>query len=904
MIRLVIRSRNSNSPDTDFRVRLDPGGAEELEALLPPVPPELQAALADWKRAYSGQEGVRSHYRIAAGEITTLSVREVIERSEVLRDQFNSWLSFPDKEWWRIRETLVALSHRTEPRLMIDLGQETTLKKLPWQDWDLLMTRYPRTDPALRALSQQALPPASPIYPQAAKIRILVIIGESADIQTAADLQTLETLQTNDSDHVEVIVLSQPSTRDLQTALSDAQGYHILVYVGHSRSSDDGQIGWLLLNETDELSIADFKFALKKVIQKGLQLAIFNSCDSLGLAQQLAQLDMPRCIVMKEPVPDRVAVEFIDRFFHQFVQERQPLLRSVRLARQELEHFNTRYSEVTWLPTACIKQNSEPLTWQKLLDNLLPLAPEPAPPPPTPPSPPPRSNAIKIAAAVGTMALLAGLLKIALPIISSVARSPETPSGHVAPPLPAAELISAGEKPMSHSIIELSGRYGDLKQEGMSAFANADYATAEAKFAQIRSEAKTQWRQESRTSLEFQAADQALKDPTVLIYQNNAAVRLRHKSGEPIYTIAAAVPLSLNIGQQMLFGIAQAQDRAVNPVSGAPVNLEIVVVNDLNQPSQAKAVAKSLADNARFDGRRILAVVGHYISDSTCEALREVYRAAKIPVVSPLSTAANLRQDCGDSDLFFRTTSSTAIEAEALVDYLVQSQPRPKVAIFYNKEDSFSLDLFNQFQAALNAKNGVVVQTVDLSQPLDVEAALTQVSSVDALAVLPDGRSGNPDAFNRAVEVIKANSGQRLVLGSNPLYDEIVIKTGGAIENLTAKLIIATDWYRACAVEDGVSFVKDAEEVYWFGGVNRTAALSYEAVQALQATLSPDVTSTQIQQSLTSLNGVESAVFKDKTISFDANGDRKELDSRLLTTPQNNMNQPFKLVPGTSCPAT
>lgn len=901
IIRLIIRPRDTDHPEAGFRATLDAKDfhMDEIEASLPKMPQSLQNALADWKAAYSTQEGVRSHYRIS-GIVIDHPIQDVIGLSESLRKQLNLWLAFPDEHWREIREELIRLSSRiNEPRLLIDLGQNDLLKRLPWQDWNLLVQNYPEVDAALRAFSPGHLG-TQLVYPQAAKIRILVVVGDSTGIRTEQDLEAIKTWEREYPTKVEIIELLQPTTKELQTALDDAQGYHIFVYVGHSRSSDDGQVGWLSLNATDELSILNFRLALRRVVERGLQLAIFNSCDGLGLAQQLAQLNLPRCIVMREPVPDMVAVEFIDRFFRQFIKEQQPLMRSVRIARQGLEHFNTQFSEVTWLPIVCAKQNMPPLTWQDLLDHLSPELEPPLPPEPEPLlplEPPPRGSKHlkKVAAGIGALALTAAL--VSEPSIRNRLFSLFNPASPVTIQAlqPAAQLISAGGEPIESSIIALSGNYAELKQQGMDDFKAGNYPTARDKFAQIRDEAEKQWRQSKDPE-----ARKALQDPTVLIYKNNAEVRLRHQNGEPIYTIAAAVPLNINIGQQMLFGIAQAQDRAVNPASSDPVNLEIIVANDRNDPNQAQAIAESLA-KTKFEGRQILAVVGHYTSNSTCDALKTGYAPAQIPVVSPLSTAADLRQDCGNSNLFFRTTSSTKIEAETLVNYLINLKPRPKVAVFYNKEDQFSLNLYNQLQSALLAKGGIVLQAFDLSTAIDPEATLKQVSNVDALAVLPDGRTGSPDAFNRAVEVLKANRGEKLMLGSNPLYDDAVVNKGGGAETLKNKLLIATDWYRQCVPTGAGSFVKEAEETYWFGGVNRSTALSYEAIQALQATLKPNVTSAEIQQSLSMLQGVKSNVFPNKTISFDANGDREELTTRVLTTPTGNPNNPFGLMPGTSC---
>ncbi|NJL10173.1 MAG: hypothetical protein HC908_08410 [Calothrix sp. SM1_7_51] len=67
---------------------------------------------------------------------------------------------------------------------------------------------------------------------------------------------------------------------------------------------------------------------MTKAIQKGLKLAIFNSCEGLGLARQLASLHIPQVIVMREPVPDKVAQEFLKYFLQFFLMENLSILQS------------------------------------------------------------------------------------------------------------------------------------------------------------------------------------------------------------------------------------------------------------------------------------------------------------------------------------------------------------------------------------------------------------------------------------------------------------------------------------------------------------------------------------------------------------------------------------------------
>ncbi len=103
---------------------------------------------------------------------------------------------------------------------------------------------------------------------------------------------------------------------------------------------------------------------LKKAIQQGLTLAIFNSCDGLGLATNLADLQIPQIIVMREPVPDRVAAEFLKNFLTAF-SGGQPLYQSVREAREKLQGLEDQFPCATWLPVICQNPALLPLSWKE-----------------------------------------------------------------------------------------------------------------------------------------------------------------------------------------------------------------------------------------------------------------------------------------------------------------------------------------------------------------------------------------------------------------------------------------------------------------------------------------------------------------------------------------------------------
>lgn len=224
-IKLTLRPRHEDNPAAGYRVRLDSPDLGELEAVLPPMPDSLLVALSDWKAAYAVQDGVRSHFRISGVKITHHTAQDVMRLSERPQEEFNEWLNDGNKHWRELREALIPLLRRNgngngngsenghrngngdRPRLIIDLGNDNMLKRLPWQDWKLLRQHYYYSDAAIRVLNPTTALGSRPSYPQTAKIRILVIVGESDDISADQDLAAIQQLEQDHPDTVEVVSL-------------------------------------------------------------------------------------------------------------------------------------------------------------------------------------------------------------------------------------------------------------------------------------------------------------------------------------------------------------------------------------------------------------------------------------------------------------------------------------------------------------------------------------------------------------------------------------------------------------------------------------------------------------------------------------------------------------------------
>ncbi|MBP5976413.1 hypothetical protein HW132_27720 [Brasilonema sp. CT11] len=89
-----------------------------------------------------------------------------------------------------------------------------------------------------------------------------------------------------------------------------------------------------------------------------------NSCDGLGLARELQDLQIPQIIVMREPVPDLVAQKFLEYFLEAF-SSGASLYTAVRSARERLEGLENEYPGASWLPVICEHPGVVPMTWAK-----------------------------------------------------------------------------------------------------------------------------------------------------------------------------------------------------------------------------------------------------------------------------------------------------------------------------------------------------------------------------------------------------------------------------------------------------------------------------------------------------------------------------------------------------------
>ncbi|MEH2184293.1 CHASE2 domain-containing protein [Nostoc sp.] len=304
-----------------------------------------------WHRNMASDAGIE----IDAEDITNISSVEFSNLCNKLQDKINIWLK---SELFRnIDQKLrTKLNPHEEIRVILET-EDDQVRRLPWHLWNFFED-YQR---AVFALSVPEVDEVKPLGKSTRdKVRILAILGNSEGINIQQDRAILEQLP-----GTQTVFLVEPQRSELDRWLWNKQGWDILFFAGHGLSQNDCEISEIYINQTESLTISQLKNALKAAIARGLQLAIFNCCDGLGLVRELASLHIPQMIVMREAVPDRVAQEFLKHFLEAFANGESCHL-AMREATEKLQGLESSFPCASWLPVICQNPTAMSLVLNKV----------------------------------------------------------------------------------------------------------------------------------------------------------------------------------------------------------------------------------------------------------------------------------------------------------------------------------------------------------------------------------------------------------------------------------------------------------------------------------------------------------------------------------------------------------
>ncbi|MBD2194121.1 MULTISPECIES: pentapeptide repeat-containing protein [Calothrix] len=356
--KLVVLKLTQGNLNTGFSVTLQIGleGEHpyfESNGKLPPAS-ELALIYNQWQTAYRQSLQGSLRIKISETQVTNISRRELFNECDTaatsLKKQVNLWL---DSELFRpLKEQLLEKLNPSDSIRILLQTEDSQLRRIPLHLWNFF-ERYPQAEIAISSTAYEKREKNKCVKSQ---VKILAILGDSSGINIQKDRLLLEELP-----NAEVTFLVEPQRQVLNDELW-LQSWDILFFAGHSSTQADAEIGNFRINSTDSLTIAELKNALTKAIEQGLHLAIFNSCDGLGLAVNLADLHIPQMIFMREPVPDKVAQEFLKNFLTEF-SSGKPLYLSLRSARSKLQGLENEFPYATWLPVICQNPAEIPLAW-------------------------------------------------------------------------------------------------------------------------------------------------------------------------------------------------------------------------------------------------------------------------------------------------------------------------------------------------------------------------------------------------------------------------------------------------------------------------------------------------------------------------------------------------------------
>ena len=287
-------------------------------------PDSLETSYADWRQAYLHcYENLRAKI-VRKGKVQAPlpdSQAKLREAEAHFLSEFHRWLR--NEQLYEIRETITnAARNITNPNnhwVDVLLTCHTLeLARLPWEAWEI---NTKLSAPGTRTIRLARIPNrirSKTISPIRRKARVLAILGDDKGLNFEDDKQALRMF----SNVAEVEFTGwQPGKdiaqlkQEIAEKICDRKGWDILFFAGHSNENINTG-GQLSIAPQVSIGIKDIAKPLEKARDRGLQFAIFNSCSGISIAESLIDLGLPQVAVMREPIHNQVAQEFLVQFLN------------------------------------------------------------------------------------------------------------------------------------------------------------------------------------------------------------------------------------------------------------------------------------------------------------------------------------------------------------------------------------------------------------------------------------------------------------------------------------------------------------------------------------------------------------------------------------------------------------
>ncbi|HEY9701201.1 MAG TPA: CHAT domain-containing protein, partial [Allocoleopsis sp.] len=564
-----------------------------------------------------------------------------------------------------------------------------------------------------------------------------------------------------------IIPLVHPSYQDIFDEIEKIKQLDIIVFVGHSNTTDTFDDARIYIQPNEFVTINEIQGALEIAKNKGLKLIVFNSCDGLGIVRKLNDLriDIPYVIVMREPIHNYIAQQFLNRLLGYFSQGNS-LDESLRRTRLFLLGLNRRYPNASWLPLLFYNPNTPPLIYP-------PIPIKPINDKPDDPIPWWKSlfqsiklifdwlKSIKKKLLFVILALIVVLIIVFGKNISSIivpTRQTSTPTSAQIP-----ELIETLCTPKNNSTkIEIffsCGEKGLLNKEKND---GTDYFSV----------------QEYQKAIDFFSKNS--QNPEHLIFKNNAEI-LANKDlkAKDILLIALALPIdnknsyAYDTGKLVMEGVAFQQEQFNK---SNQKKIFILLANDTNDAENNNSDSNALAVAKEIVNRKPYAVIGHYGSRVSYKTLNNSYTKSQMPLISFASTATDNKKEyltnTTKDTYFFRTPYTVKESVDQLVKYF-QNNAVTDIIVFYVDGKLFS----SSFLKELENKNTLKVKKrLNMEKELNIENEIKQILEQNN-AVQKTAIALCPDAFtvSKTTPTEMTNTEALLKLLKEPQYQQLLV---------------------------------------------------------------------------------------------------------------------------------
>jgi len=309
---------------------------------------------------------------------------KLVQAEAQLLSEFHHWLH--SAELLKIRKAIAeAASNQDRTATAVDVFltcDAPELMRLPWEAWEI-GTEFAATKPIhlSRTPSTIQAEPVSRI--RQGKMRILAILGDETGLDFRQDQAAVKSLQPMAEIHfvgwqpgIDTTLLRATIAR----AIADPKGWDILFFAGHSNETVLTG-GELAIAPNESMLVQELARNLAIAKENGLQFAIFNSCNGLSVAQRLIDLGFSQVAVMREPIHNQVAQEFLIRFVRSLA-ELNDVQDALLAARQYLKlEKHLTYPSAYLVPSLFRHPKAplfrpKPFRWQQRLKQWMPTKQE------------------------------------------------------------------------------------------------------------------------------------------------------------------------------------------------------------------------------------------------------------------------------------------------------------------------------------------------------------------------------------------------------------------------------------------------------------------------------------------------------------------------------------------------